>query len=51
LRRVTIACGDGALCMTRVKPEGRAEMAADEWARGARLAPGDRLSSGKEFVS
>ncbi len=48
---VTVACGDGALCMTRVKPEGRAELAAAEWARGARLAPGDRLSSGKEFVS
>jgi methionyl-tRNA formyltransferase len=48
---VTVACGDGALCVTKVKPEGRAEMPAAEWARGARLAVGDRLESGKEFVS
>ena len=48
---VTVACGDGALCVTKVKPEGRGELAAAEWARGARLAVGDRLDGGKEFVS
>jgi methionyl-tRNA formyltransferase len=50
-RGVLVACGDGALRVERVKPEGRAEMAAAEWARGARLAVGDRMVSGKEFVS
>jgi methionyl-tRNA formyltransferase len=48
---VLVACGDGTLRVERVKPEGRAEMAAAEWARGARLAVGDRMVSGKEFVS
>jgi methionyl-tRNA formyltransferase len=48
---VTVACGDGALRVTKVKPEGRGELAAAEWARGARLAVGNRLDGGKEFVS
>lgn len=48
---VTVACGDGALRLKQVKPEGRAAQAASEWARGARLAPGDRLQAGKEFLS
>ncbi len=48
---VTVACGDGALCVTKVKPEGRGVIAASDWARGARLAAGDRLDAGKEFVS
>lgn len=47
---VTVACGDGALRLMQVKPEGRAAQAAAEWARGARLAPGDRLQAGKEFL-
>jgi methionyl-tRNA formyltransferase len=37
---VSVACGRGALALLRVKPEGRAEMGAAEWARGARVAPG-----------
>jgi methionyl-tRNA formyltransferase len=40
---VMVACDPGVLVVTRVKPEGRAEMGAAEWARGARLAPGARL--------
>lgn len=48
---VTVACGDGALRVIKVKPEGRGEIAAADWARGARLAAGDRLDGGKEFVS
>ncbi len=48
---VTVACGDGALCMTRVKPEGRGLLAAAEWARGARLVAGDRIDGGKEYLS
>ncbi|MFN8588362.1 MAG: methionyl-tRNA formyltransferase [Candidatus Eisenbacteria bacterium] len=47
---VSVACGDGALRLVQVKPEGRAAQAAAEWARGARLAPGDRLQAGKEFL-
>lgn len=48
---VTVACGDGALRLEQLKPEGRAAQAAAEWARGARIAPGDRLQAGKEFLS
>jgi methionyl-tRNA formyltransferase len=48
---VTVACAVGALRVTKVKPEGRGELAAAEWARGARLAVGNRLDGGKEFVS
>lgn len=43
-RGVGVACGSGALRMERVKPEGRGEMDAAEWARGARVTPGARLS-------
>jgi methionyl-tRNA formyltransferase len=45
---VMVACGPGVLLVTRVKPEGRAEMSAAEWARGARLATGARLMLEKE---
>ena len=41
---VMVACAPGVLLLTRVKPEGRPEMGAAEWARGARLAPGARLA-------
>jgi len=41
---VMVACAPGVLLVTRVKPEGRAEMGAAEWARGARLATGARLA-------
>ena len=38
---LTVACGDGgAVTLTRVQPEGRAAMAAEDWLRGARIAPG-----------
>jgi len=42
---VMVACDPGVLLVTRVKPEGRKEMGAVEWARGARLAPGVRFVS------
>lgn len=48
---VNVKCGEGMLQMRNVKPEGRAAMAAGEWARGIRLAAGDRLQSGKELAS
>ncbi len=45
---VMVACEPGVLLLTRVKPEGRKEMGAADWARGARLAPGARLLPGGE---
>jgi methionyl-tRNA formyltransferase len=45
---VTVACDPGVLLLTRVKPEGRKEMGAAEWARGARLAAGARFAGGGE---
>jgi methionyl-tRNA formyltransferase len=40
---VIVSCGSGTLSLERVKPAGRAEMDAADWARGARLEIGDRL--------
>ena len=48
---VVVSCAEGALKLTRVKPEGRGEQPAAEWARGARLEPGMCMQTGKEFVS
>jgi len=45
---VMVACDPGVLLVTRVKPEGRSEMGAAEWARGARLVTGARLVGEKE---
>jgi methionyl-tRNA formyltransferase len=46
---IVIACGPGALLVTRVKPEGRSEMSAAEWARGARIETGDMMEAQKEI--
>src|SRR5262249_14490880 len=48
---VRVACARGALLVTRLKPEGRAELAAAEWARGARPQPGERFESLKELTT
>ena len=40
---VTVACGDGALQLVTVQPEGKPRMAAEAWLRGARLPQGARL--------
>jgi methionyl-tRNA formyltransferase len=41
---LVVGTGDGrGIELVRVKPEGRAEQAADAWRNGARLAPGERL--------
>jgi methionyl-tRNA formyltransferase len=48
---VAVACGTGVLTVTRVKPEGRSEMTATEWARGARLEPGEPLQWEKETIA
>ena len=40
---VTVACGEGALQLVTVQPEGKPRMAAESWLRGARLPQGARL--------
>jgi methionyl-tRNA formyltransferase len=39
----TVACGEGALWLLRLQRPGRAVMAAEEFLRGYRLPPGERL--------
>jgi methionyl-tRNA formyltransferase len=46
--RVAVACAPGVLLVERVRPESKHEMEAGEWARGARLAPGSRLTTPEE---
>jgi methionyl-tRNA formyltransferase len=41
--RFTIACGQGALRLTRVQVGGRAAMPADAFLRGHRVPPGSTL--------
>jgi len=41
---VIVACAPGALRLLSVRPEGRGDLAAAEWARGARIQSGDRLA-------
>ncbi|HTR97321.1 MAG TPA: methionyl-tRNA formyltransferase [Candidatus Acidoferrales bacterium] len=48
---VAVACGQHAVRLTQVKPEGRGALAASEWAHGARLVAGNMLTGGREFVS
>jgi methionyl-tRNA formyltransferase len=43
-----VACGRGALEIVHVKPEGRNELGAAEWARGARVVAGDRFEPVRE---
>jgi len=45
---VQVACAPGALRLLTVRPEGRGDLAAAEWARGARIQAGDRLQVEKE---
>jgi methionyl-tRNA formyltransferase len=40
---IRVACADGVLLVTRLKPEGRAELDAAEWVRGARPQPDERF--------
>lgn len=48
---VRVACAEGALRVTRIKPEGRAELDAAEWGRGARLQSGERFEGVKELTT
>jgi methionyl-tRNA formyltransferase len=41
----SVITGGGLLELREVQPESRSPMAADEWARGARLSVGERLGS------
>jgi methionyl-tRNA formyltransferase len=43
LGRLTIACGEGAVDVTRVQPEGKGAMDASDWLMGARIALGGVL--------
>lgn len=43
LSPLTVACGEGALELTEVVPEGKKPMAGSAWAAGRRLKPGDIL--------
>jgi len=45
---VEVACAPGALRLITVRPEGKGDLAAAEWARGARIQAGDRLQVEKE---
>jgi len=45
---IAVACRPGALVVERVKPEGRNEMDAADWARGARIGRGERLAITEE---
>jgi len=45
---LVVVCAPGALRIVTVRPEARADMAAAEWAHGARIQPGDRLEVEKE---
>ena len=40
---LAVACGQGAVQVTEVQPEGRARLGAPEFLRGADLRPGDAL--------
>ena len=41
---ITVACGEGALVLTRIVPEGKGKMSAGEFIRGRKISLGDRLN-------
>lgn len=43
-KRLIVACGDGALELTEVQPEGKGRMSGGDYLRGARLQKGDCLT-------
>lgn len=44
-RAVNVACGAGTLDILEIRPAGRTRLSASDWARGARLQPGERFGS------
>ncbi len=45
---IRVACAEGVLLVSRLKPEGRAELDAAEWVRGARPQPDERFERFQE---
>ncbi len=45
-QRLIVRTGEGCVEITRLRPEGKREMTADEFLRGHRLGPGDHLNAG-----
>ena len=43
---ITVAAGEGAVLLREVQPEGRKRMEAADFARGRRVSPGSRFSTG-----
>ena len=41
---ITVACGEGAITLTRVIPEGKSKMTAADMIRGRKIKVGDKLS-------
>jgi methionyl-tRNA formyltransferase len=48
---VNVACGTGTLDILEIRPAGRARLAAADWARGARLKPGERFVSERSVTA
>jgi len=44
--KLTVQCGEGALDIVRLRPEGKRAMATSEFLRGHHITPGERLVSG-----
>ena len=40
---ITVACGEGAIVLTRIVPEGKGKMSAAEFIRGRKISIGARL--------
>ncbi|MCY0869434.1 MAG: methionyl-tRNA formyltransferase, partial [Firmicutes bacterium] len=40
-----VACGEGAICLTSVRPEGKATQTGEQFVRGQRLVVGEFVSS------
>jgi len=48
---IEVACGKGSLAIEKLKPEGRALLAASDWARGARVVQGERFTSERNVTA
>ena len=48
-RGILIACGNGALLLLEVQLEGKRRLAASEFLRGFKFAPGDRVGREAEL--
>jgi methionyl-tRNA formyltransferase len=48
---IAVACRPGVLLVERLKPEGRRDMSAADWARGVRLEPGEQFAIEEEATA